>query len=674
MTKSDDDVLRIVEGKVRASLGYMDTTLSQERQTVQRYYDGVEPKPLHKGDAKYVSKDVLNAVESAKANLLETFSGERQVITFAPNGPEDVDMAEVATTYTAHVIHDQNPGVAIFEDAIHDGLVARFGVVQVYWEKREEKTVERFEGWSQDDMLALIDRHPDLEIGDDLRADEDGTLSGSVTFKSDLSQVVIENVPPEEVIIGRREADPNRRGAFKGRRTRKTVAELVRMGFRKEDIAGVSDDAGADIDITAETAARFEKVSAGDLMGDTDGADEDSRRVWFYDTYGDADFDGQGVRVWNVAYVGRTILKREPVTDDPFVFFTPLRRPHSAVGSNFADRVRGIQNAKTLLTRSVINHALVTNNPRYVVVKGGLVNPREAIDNRFGGIINTTRPDAITPMQQAGLNPFVFQTVQMMDADKEDVTGVSRLAQGLNKDAVSKQNSADMVGQLTSLSMQRAKVMARSFTAFLKALYLKVYAVVIANENRERVYQVAGQWVAVTPGDWRSRTRVSTETRVGYGEADKDAQETLGLYQFLSQDPALAGQFGPEQRYALVSRYLKQRGIRDPNRYLLPQPPPPQPDPMVQANLEQVQATTKQILAQAETMQAKQKHEETISVLQLELARLKAQMQDMQAERLADLKEREQDHLEATDKAELKLAEQAANEPGALRAIASPSG
>ncbi|KAB2858486.1 MAG: hypothetical protein F9K43_24640, partial [Bauldia sp.] len=274
-----------------------------------------------------------------------------------------------------------------------------------------------------------------VDLGDDLTMDEPGALSGTIVRTADLSQVVIEPVPPEEFIIDRAACDVNARGVFKGRRTRKTIAELVGMGFDRAALDKVADSTGEAIDITAEQATRFEKVSAvaGDFMDDADPADAENRRLWLYDCYFDADLDGRGVRLWRVAYAGRSILKREPVADDPFVGYAPLRRPHSAVGSNYADRVRGIQTAKTLLTRSVINHALVTNNPRYIVVKGGLVNPREAVDNRFGGIINTTRPDAITPMQQAGLNPFVFQTVQMMDADREDVTGVSRLAQGLNK-------------------------------------------------------------------------------------------------------------------------------------------------------------------------------------------------------------------------------------------------
>ena len=66
---------------------------------------------------------------------------------------------------------------------------------------------------------------------------------------------------------------------------------------------------------------------------------------------------------------------------------------------------------------------MITNNPRYMVVKGALTSPRELIDNRVGGIVNVSRPDGIAPMPQAPLNPFVFQTIQMLDEDKEDNTG-----------------------------------------------------------------------------------------------------------------------------------------------------------------------------------------------------------------------------------------------------------
>ena len=104
----------------------------------------------------------------------------------------------------------------------------------------------------------------------------------------------------------------------------------------------------------------------------------------------------------------------------------------------------------------------MANNPRYMVTKGSLTNVRELIDNRIGGVVNVTRPDAIQAMPQAPLNPFIFQTINMLDEDKEETSSVSSLSTGLNKDAVSKQNSQAMVEQLITMSQQRQKIIAKA--------------------------------------------------------------------------------------------------------------------------------------------------------------------------------------------------------------------
>ena len=100
-----------------------------------------------------------------------------------------------------------------------------------------------------------------------------------------------------------------------------------------------------------------------------------------------------------------------------------------------------------------------------------------------------SRSDGIAPMPQAPLNPFVFQTIQMLDEDKEDNTGVSRLSQGLNKDAISKQNSAAMVEQLATMSQQRQKIIARCFANnFVKPLFYEIYRLCVENETEQNGY------------------------------------------------------------------------------------------------------------------------------------------------------------------------------------------
>ena len=127
-------------------------------------------------------------------------------------------------------------------------------------------------------------------------------------------------------------------------------------------------------------------------------------------------------------------------------------------------------------------------------------------------------------MMQAPLNPFIFQTIQQLEADKEETTGVSRLSQGLNKDAVSKQNSAAMVEQLASMSQQRQKIIARNFAnTFLKPLYHKVYQLCVENEDSQKIVEMTGgEYVEIKPSDWASKRDVTVELALGYGEQEKE--------------------------------------------------------------------------------------------------------------------------------------------------------
>jgi len=82
--------------------------------------------------------DVYDAVESMKAQLLETFAAGNKTVRFSPQNGDDVKMSEVCTEYTDYVAHRQNDLYSVMSDAIHDGLIARAGIVSVYWKEQTE--------------------------------------------------------------------------------------------------------------------------------------------------------------------------------------------------------------------------------------------------------------------------------------------------------------------------------------------------------------------------------------------------------------------------------------------------------------------------------------------------------------------------------------------------------
>lgn len=669
------ELAALVDRAIHSSVGFYDSKLSREREDVLDYYNGKLPKPAHSGNSKYVSMDVFDSVESMKAILLETFSAGNKIVSFDPQGPEDVLPARVATDYCDYVVHRQNDSFQIFSDVIQDGLMARVGVAKVYWDEVEEEVEEEFEGISADevDMLASA---PDIK---EVKVEMDpltGLFSGELKRVVDKSKVCIDVVPPEEFLITP-QARSIKEAPFIAHRTRKTFSDLLKMGYDKKKIEEIGGNDDSELSMDPEFLARHDSVGADRLNLDGEAIQEQNKYVMVYECYLYIDMEGNGEsKLHKITKVGNTILDVEEVDQKPFISFCPLPVPHAFYGTNFAHKVIPTQNARTVLMRGILDHTVITNNPRYGVVKGAVTNPKELIENRFGGIVNVTRPDGIFPLPQASLNPFVFQTLQLLDDDKEEVTGVSKLSQGLNKDAVSKQNSAGMVENLVGLSQQRSKVIARNFSVFVKELYIEVYRLVLAYEKKEKIIEVAGQFQRISPSVWEDRKDVSVALHLGYGDQEREAQKYMGIHQMLSADPAMQPLYQLPNRHAMVKTILEKGGIMNVAEFLTSpeQIQPPQPDPMVvkQMELEERKIAAQEIVSQASAKKVDMNAQ--LESMRIELTRMKMEFDQMAKERDLERKQFDSTSRAAIAVEEIDMAKTAqAQDPTSTRAIISPN-
>lgn len=666
----DDKLVTILDDNIRRSIGYYDSQISRERRKVIDFYNATLPRPAHDGNSKYVSMDVYDAVESMKAALLETFSTGYKTVRFAAQTGEDVRIAEVATAYCDYVANRQNNLFEVMQSVIHDGLIARAGLCKVYWDEREDSYLEPIQDLTEEEFDAIV-AQDNVEI-EEVEQDELGLYSGDLRVFQDTSQVVIEAIAPEQFVIEPQAKSLDDVG-FLGHRTTMTISELREAGYDEKLIAKIGDHEDVEMETDPEVLARHEEIGQ-DRGFNAKGFQDQVRSITVYELYIDIDLDGSGIaETYKVIKAGNVVLHKEKCTYKPFCAFVPLPIPHSFFGSNFGSKVVPIQTARTVLTRSILDHAMITNNPRYTVVKGGLTNPRELIDNRVGGIVNVSRPDAISPMVQAPLNPFIFQTIQMLDEDKEDTTGVSRLSQGLNKDAISKQNSAAMVEQLATMSQQRQKIIARNFANnFLKPLYQLIYQLVVENEPQAKIVEIAGDYVAVNPGDWGSKRDVTVEMHLGYGEQEAEAQKYLVLHGLMSQDPTLSTMYTPENQYNLMTHVMEQNGIKNVKDYLTaPQEQPPeQPDPAQEMAMQMQQKQLELQERQTAVAEMKAQMDAQIAQMKLQLEQMKAQQGFAIQSDNMDLKEAQLEHKQFVDKAELEIARTADD----VRAIASPTG
>ena len=674
----DNDALAVlVDARIRDSISWFDSKLSKEREEVARYYNGELPKRQSEGNSSYVSTDVYDAVEAMKAQLLETFAAGYDIVRFDPQNERDVEAAKIATTYTDYVLFRQNNGYSIFNDVIHDGLVARAGVAKVYWDEKFEYEEEEINDLHPDEVDGLLinDTVDSLNVEAD---DATGMFGGKLTRKYSKSQVRIEVVNPEEFFI-EPQAQELSEDYFCGQRFVKTLAELEQAGYDIKKLKEYNFEHESSLSTLPERLARFQNMDSG-FRPKNEYDDPSMRPVLVYECYLKTvlkeEDESDTPKLWKVVRCADVTLDIQEVDELPFVAFVPLPIPHSFYGNNFAKLVIPSQKARTVLMRGILDHTAITNNPRYMVLKGGLTNPRELLDNRLGGIVNTTRPDAVLPLPQASLNPFVYQTLELVKANTEETTGISSLSQGLNKDAVSKQNSAAMVENLVSLSQTRQKIIARNFAnQFLIPLFTKIYNLVIRNEDKRHIIETAGNWVEVDPRQWMERRSAVVSMHLGYGEQEREAMKYAQLLAMASQDPQLSEMVTGENRYNIATTVLKLQGMKDVAN-LITHPskvPPKQPDPMV---VKQMQQADRQLDIQDKAATAQLEkvaiHKE-IEQMKLAMDAMQEQVKTMLAERDADRKDADIANKIDIAQREMKLAEEAPMPEDAGKAIVSPN-
>jgi hypothetical protein len=190
-------------------------------------------------------------------------------------------------------------------------------------------------------------------------------------------------------------------------------------------------------------------------------------------------------------------------------------------------------------------------------------------------------------MPQNPLNPYVFNVLEKLTENNDKSTGISALSQGLNKDAISSQNSRGLVDNMIKVGSGRQKVMARNFAEnFFVPLMLEVVRLLITNQKGQKVIEVAGQPLTVSPEAWTERTTCTVAMHLGYGEKDMAANELAQGYQLMAKDPVVAPGFQMKQRFEMLHDIAKLKGFTRFAAYLDPNAPPAGPDPLAVRELD----------------------------------------------------------------------------------------
>ena len=234
--------------------------------------------------------------------------------------------------------------------------------------------------------------------------------SGSIGITRDTSQVIIEPVAPEEFLI-EQQAKSMMDAKFCAHQTRKTLSELRDMGFTDEQLDKIGDHEHVDLDTSPEVLARHDDLNITKGL-DAQGYQDQVRDVMVIEAYMMVDIEGTGTATLHrILKAGNALLEVEEVEPQA------IHRLLSA-----ADTPQFLWQQ---LCRQTVRHAERQDSP-------DKVNPRSRDDHQQPALHGhqrwpdkparayrqscrrpgqCDRPDAIAPMPQALLNPFVFQTL-----------------------------------------------------------------------------------------------------------------------------------------------------------------------------------------------------------------------------------------------------------------------
>jgi hypothetical protein len=503
---------------------------------------------------------------------------------------------------------------------LKDALLQKNGIAKVWWEEGETATRESYLRKTFEE-IQLILSDPEVEPVAHNEYQDSGVVIGpnglpietAVTYhdlivkrRRSSGAVRIMTVPPEEFLISRRARSIDE-AAFVAHRLRKTVSELIEMGYDLDVVdrlPGSEDD-----DPTGERRERFALEDDHDRNA-VDGPNRAMREVWLTECYLKCDWDGDGIaerRKVTVAGSGPEILDNEPWDGPlPFVSLTPIPMPHRFFGLSIADLVMDLQLIKSTILRQILDNLYLSNNGRHII--SDQVNLDDLLTARPGGIVrlkNGALPGQghVLPLDTPLVAAQAFPMLEYIDGVRENRTGVTRYMQGLDADTLNK--TASGINQIMTAAQQRVELIARVFAETgVKDLFRKILELVNRHQNAPRIIRLRNRWVPMDPREWTTQMDVSISVGLGTGNKDQMLMHLRNLLDIQVQAIRMQGGVdGPlvrlENVYNTLAKLVENAGLKSADPYFTdpaqrppappPPPAPPQPDPTMVALQKQAQ-------------------------------------------------------------------------------------
>lgn len=589
---AEEDLRKRAQDMVHTAMelawNYWEEELQPDAVSATDYYHGRKFGDEQTGRSQVVSTDVRDATLAQLPSILRIVFGPEKVVEFAPRTLDEEAEAEQQTDYINYLVTERNPGYLTFLSLLKDGLIRRLGIVKWWWDEDIRIKATEYTGLSLEDMLVLVsDPSVEVEITAQYVAEDMVTelYDARVIYGSeDHGHAAFAAIPPEEFFF-----TPDARDIESAplvAHSRMVPAdELIAKGIDPEMVENAKDD---DRYVRGDDSLRDARLISGGeftryntrskVTARTDlDVDETQRPVLFTEAYARFDGDGDGIaelRRFDCVGTEYDVVNGdglgEIVDFAPFACFTPDPEPHTIVGQSNWDLLKEVQRVKSQVLRRTLDSLAQSVHPAMEVDEQN-VNMKDVLNPEVAGVYRVRKPGSIAIHKMPFVGGDTLPMLQYYDTAREDRTGTSRAAMGLDADALQSSTKAAVAATLSG-AQARIEMIVRTFSELtLKPLYKGLRDLCIRYQDRESVIKLRGQYVAIDPRFWSAGLDVRVNTALGQGTPEDKVRALERLLaeqkELLMNGSPLVSMIELRNTYRRLSEMI---GAGDSNQYFRP--------------------------------------------------------------------------------------------------------
>jgi len=579
---TETEINGIVREALMDAVDFVESEIAPDRIRSQRYFDGEVDIGEEEGRSTVVATKVRDTVRAIKPSLMRVFLSTDRAVEYVPAGPEDVQFAELATKYMQYKFSELG-GYRIINDAFHDALIKKVGIVKAYWDTYTDQEIYEYNDLNDQEYSVIVNEDGvdvlEHSVTQSMEIDPMGMQMEmakhdlKISRSTERGDMCIESVPPEEFFVDRG-AKRIEDSYVVAHRTQMRVSDVVAMGYDFEEVSELTGLSTAD---TTANEEEFERRGYDTAYTQENVQDPSMRLVAITEAYMKIDVDGTGVAQMQRCIMGGDdyqLLSVEPCSEVPFAVFEIDPEPHTFFGRSIADLLMNEQDASTMMLRGVLDNVALTNSPQREIVDGQ-VNIDDLLNNEIGGIVRTKAPGMVRDLAVPFVAGQTLVAIQYMDAEIESKTGVTKASSGLNPDAMQSTTAAAVNATIQAAAGQ-VEVMARNLAeGGMRRLFKLMLKLMVENVDEAVMMRMAGgQYQPVDPRYWNAKMDVTANVGLGTGRED---QRSAALAQALQLQMQVYQGYGPGNGLVTMTNIrntladmLAVQGVRNADRYFAP--------------------------------------------------------------------------------------------------------